>query len=958
MKNTIYIKDRNSEDTYFGFVLSKMKLKQPGISRIDVLRNHIDRLTNLVNILYRDASEISYCLRTIVTPFNTKSANATVQIALLIKVSNYTNLEINKLANNINVLLVSQFPNHNWRRIDSLTELERFLYPINWDKCHNVEIKRRIEKIAVKTLLPAYDLFSLATNNEVGSGEEYIDFVHPFSQSYGGFENFLEAAVKTDQMIVLSTILTPTRLRPEEITYQTNQLILCEKTIRYEEKPLDIAKSRAQGLLESLIKASMALQQSSFLMSTFISSEEALDPLLLEHAGLAITEPIGTGAHSLEQGDTRLYNYGGFEIHETAKSNAHNVAKQLKEFTHAPSDPIESLPSGYRFDRLVGAIEAVTAFYFPCNAEKNLLGIDTFSTAELPLPKEIIELQSTNKHPAPIGINSYHGFDQPVLLDEKSRRQHAYIVGQTGTGKTTLMKSMIQADMEAGHGLAVIDPHGELYQDLLNLIPENRMEDVILFNPADYLFPIGFNILEVKDDEEQDFVLKELRAVFKRFITEYFDLSKGDYHGPVFYQHVMNNLRLVMSDRSRPGTMIDLYNIFEIKDFWKRWMPLKSQDSVLKNWVTEGLPNSNYVYVNRDGQRNSDYYSSKFADFIDDSRIRNIFGQPHSSVDFAQAIEKNKIILINLSKGLLGEANAAFLGMLLMAKLSTVMVSRAKQISEGKDFNPYYLYVDEFQTIATENFSIMLSEARKFGVGLVLANQYLSQIDSLNILKSIFGNVGTLITFRVGPEDATKLAPQFYPSVYADELVSLPNFTAVMRTNVDGERVRPLTLKTIKPSDEIDFEKVRNIVSLSRSKYATPKKYAEQLVDLSFEKERVINVNIPFMKKNLNDSPHDLGEIDLTSTIENYKSKLRESADTLIVEGQHEIFNFLVFQSQLKRNKIWEALDILNSISPDDLFFGHIKNTSQLHYVVGQKILESLLTIIQTKKLKLIQAFL
>lgn len=950
MKNTTYIKNHNSEDKYFGFVLSEMRLKQPGIGRIDVLRNHIDRLTNLVNILYRNATEISYCLRTIINPFNTESANATIKIALLIKVSNYSDLEVNKLANNINVLLVSQFPNHNWEKIDCLTTLEHFLYPINWSKSHNVEIKRRVERIAVKNLLPAYDLFSLATNNEVSLGEEYIDLVHPFSQSYGGFENFLNAVIITDQMLVLSTILTPTRLFQEEITYQTNQLILCEKTIRFEEKPLDIAKSRAQGLLESLIKASMALQQSSFLMSTFISSEEALDPLLLEHAGLAFTEPIGTGAHSLEQGDTRLYNYGGFEIHEIKRNNAQNVAKQLQEFTHAPGNPIESLPGGYRFDRLVGAIEAVTAFYFPCNAEKNLLGINTFTTAELPLPKEIIDLQSTKKKITPIGINNHHGFEQPVLLDENSRRQHTYIVGQTGTGKTTLMKSMIQADMEAGYGLAVIDPHGELYQDLLNLIPENRMKDVILFNPADYLFPIGFNILEVKDDEEQDFVLKELRAVFKKFITEYFDLSKGDYHGPVFYQHVMNNLRLVMSDRNRPGTMVDLYNIFEIEDFWKRWLPLKSQDNVLKNWVSEALPNTNYVYVNRDGYRNSDYYSSKFADFIDDSRIRNVFGQPCSSVDFAQAIEEDKIILINLSKGLLGEANAALLGMLLIAKLSTVMVRRAKQISEGKTFNPYYLYVDEFQTIATENFSTMLSEARKFGMGLILANQYLSQIDTLNILKSIFGNVGSLITFRVGPEDAQKLAPQFYPDIYADDLISLPNFTAVIRTNVAGERVRPFTLKTIKPTDRIDTQKVRDIISLSRKKYATPKKYAEQLVDLSFEKERLTSVNIPFMKKTVDDSPHELEEIDLTSIIQSYE--LREDANALIVEGQREIFNFLVFQSQLRRDKVWKALDILNAISPDELFFGQLKLNTQLKQVVEEKILESLLTIIKTKKLK------
>jgi energy-coupling factor transporter ATP-binding protein EcfA2 len=327
------------------------------------------------------------------------------------------------------------------------------------------------------------------------------------------------------------------------------------------------------------------------------------------------------------------------------------------------------------------------------------------------------------------------------MLSESTRGQHTYIIGQTGTGKTTLLKTMILADMKAGNGLAVIDPHGELYDDLLALIPENRKNDVVLLDPSETEFPVGFNLLHVKHDDEREAVIKEMRAILKRYIFEYYSITDGGYAGPVFFQHIQNNLLLASSDINNPGTILEANNIFIKPGYYQRWLPLKWQNHILSDWVTNSLPNIDYQSFSRDGGMYGDYFSGKLSDFTNDPRVSLIFGQPYSTIDIADIIEKKKILLINLSKGLLGEASASLLGMILMAKFSTAFMERRKYLEEGKKLTPFYLYVDEFQNIATENFSILLSEARKFGLGLILANQFISQVREKNIREAIFGNL-------------------------------------------------------------------------------------------------------------------------------------------------------------------------------------------------------------------------
>jgi len=342
-------------------------------------------------------------------------------------------------------------------------------------------------------------------------------------------------------------------------------------------------------------------------------------------------------------------------------------------------------------------------------------------------------------------------------------------------------------------------------------------------------------------------------------------------------------------------------------------LPLKWTNQQLTNWTDVILPNTDYNAINRsDGGRYGDYFASKFIDFVNDSRINNIFGQPRSTVDIEKAVRENKIILINLSKGLLGEANSTLLGMILLAKITATLMARAKDISLDKKVAPFYLYVDEFQNIASENFSILLAEARKFGLGLVLANQYLSQISDNKIRNSILGNVGTMISFRLGLDDAKILESQFLPSFNGDDLCNLPNYNAVMRTNVDGERIVPTIFKTIKPSFPPNVASAEHLRQNSRQKYGTPKPLAEEIVKYSLATPRSMPIDISETKMSVIEN-QGWEEINL-EVLKDYwlvDSRLHDESLEAIGETIQSIFTYLTRQSGLPKEKVallWEKI--------------------------------------------------
>jgi hypothetical protein len=458
-------------------------------------------------------------------------------------------------------------------------------------------------------------------------------------------------------------------------------------------------------------------------------------------------------------------------------------------------------------------------------------GVNVHMQRTRPVPNAL--LQTTNQLGQDpglfIGTNNYLGIPQKVYLPNADRLTHMYIVGQTGTGKSTLLKTMVLSDIYAGRGCVLIDPHGDLFEELLGLIPPERMEDVILIDPSDLEYPIGLNLLEVKNSHERIFVVREIQAIFRRLLEDQYGRMAQEYTGPIFYQHMQMNILLAMSDVDQPGTLLQFYQIYQSKNYWKRWIPLKVDDPQLTLWVENYLSNNNYTDRARGGEATmGEYLSSKFTDFIFDPRLRNIFGQPKSTVNIQQAMDEGKILLINLAKGLLGEANSRFLGLILMAKLQTEIMKRAAIPRSQR--KPFFIYVDEFQSLATDNFTILLSEARKFGVGLTLANQFISQIKDERIIQSVFGNVGSLVSFRLGREDAPLIEPQFLPYFDRVDLSNLPNWQIAARLNVRGKSLPPFTIHTSLPEEQTSRENTQRIRETSRQKYGTPKKVVNEII--------------------------------------------------------------------------------------------------------------------------------
>ena len=321
----------------------------------------------------------------------------------------------------------------------------------------------------------------------------------------------------------------------------------------------------------------------------------------------------------------------------------------------------------------------------------------------------------------------------------------------------------------------MIDPHGDLIERLLYKIPLSRKDDIVILDPRDVDHPVGFNILEYENESQKYFLLQEIIAIIERLISD----SKMDptIAGPVFFQHMRMALQLVMSNPEDMATIAQFYQVFNSKQFYKRFLPLQSNDPVLKNWVDSVLSTTDYTRPGSEGTSSGSWISSKFEGFVNDPMLRNIFGQSHSTINLREIMDNGNIFLVNLSKGRVGEINSRFFGMIMIAKLQAAAMARASMpIEQRRDF---YLYVDEFQNLATSHFEALLSEARKFRLNLILTNQFVAQIDP-RITSAIAGNVGTLVVFRVGTLDAEYLEKEFLPEFNRYDLTNLPNFNTVL----------------------------------------------------------------------------------------------------------------------------------------------------------------------------------
>jgi len=414
--------------------------------------------------------------------------------------------------------------------------------------------------------------------------------------------------------------------------------------------------------------------------------------------------------------------------------------------------------------------------------------------------------------PIIIGKSVFRGEEKTVYFaSRKDRRRHFYVIGQTGVGKTALLREMIRQDIENGEGVGVIDPHGDLIEDTLANIPKHRVEDVVLFEPFDMERPCGLNMLEWETPEQKDFAVSEMITIFSK-------LFPPEIIGPMFEHYMRNAMLALMADKDNPGTLVEIPRIFTDNEFMEERLS-KVKDPIVRSfWLKE--------WAQTTGSTKSDmlgYVVSKVGRFVENEMMRNIIGQSHSGFNLGKIMDEKKIFLANLSKGLTGEMNSSLLGLILVSKMQIAALKRGRiPEEERKDF---YLYLDEFQNFTTDSIAVILAEARKYRLNLILAHQFIPQLKD-EIKDAVMGNVGSISAFRVGAEDAEFLEKQFEPDFSRHDLINLDNFNLILKMIINNKTSVPFKVKTIppKPGNE---RIVKPIKMLSKLKYGRPKEEVE-----------------------------------------------------------------------------------------------------------------------------------
>ncbi len=419
-----------------------------------------------------------------------------------------------------------------------------------------------------------------------------------------------------------------------------------------------------------------------------------------------------------------------------------------------------------------------------------------------------------------LGETTFRNQRKRFGIKTDDRRRHVYIIGKTGMGKTALLENMAIQDIRAGRGVGIIDPHGEAAEKLLNFIPAKRINDVIYFNPADLNFPMPFNVMEKVTPENRHLVASGLMDVFKKIWPDVWSARM---------EYILSNSILALLEDPN-STLLGVNRMLADPDY-RRKIVERVKDPMIKSfWVNEFAR-----YTQRYEVEATAAIQNKIGQLISNPLIRNIIGQVKSKLDIRKMMDERKIFIANLSKGRIGEENSRLLGALLITKLQLAAMSRVDVSEEERE--DFFLYVDEFQNFATEAFANILSEARKYRLSLILANQYMAQLEEMTALgrstkvrDAVFGNVGTFVVFRVGAEDAEYLEKEFVPEIIAEDLVNLAKYNIYIKLMVDGIAGRPFSAHTIEPYKLTEDSHKEKIIKLARERYGTERHVVEDKI--------------------------------------------------------------------------------------------------------------------------------
>jgi len=543
---------------------------------------------------------------------------------------------------------------------------------------------------------------------------------------------------------------------------------------------------------------------------------------------------------SLEQGLVESIEektrYPGYEtlIRVVASSNTAGKSQALLNSVVSAFSLFDSSSNnGFKFT-VTKDIEAfVTAYifrFFPPEVNQNILNTVELATIfHLPdqntIPTSQVHRQAAKQVDGPteimdegflLGYNEFRGIKKPIRLAANDRRRHTYIIGQTGTGKSKLLENLAFQDMMDGRGFAFIDPHGDSAEELLGMVPKERVEDVIYFSPGDMEMPIGLNLFEFENQDQRDFLIQESIAMLYKL----YDPGHTGIVGPR-YEHWFRNAALtVMSDTEKGSTFIDVPQVFNDQSFTDEKLKHVTDRTVLDFWNKEMAQTSEANKSEVLG-----WFVSKFGAFLSNEMMRNIIGQTKSGFNLREIMDQKKILLVNLSKGRTGELNSQLLGMIFVMKFQAAAMGRADIPEDQRtDFS---LYVDEFQNFATDSFATILSEARKYRLSLILANQFMTQLTD-QIRESILGNIGTVISGRIGITDAEMLVKKFSPTFDAEDLTKLPNFQTIASVMINNVPSAAFSMSLVPPLGQSNPQLRDALKKLSAAKYGRPRAEVER----------------------------------------------------------------------------------------------------------------------------------
>ncbi|MCX8008981.1 MAG: type IV secretion system DNA-binding domain-containing protein, partial [Patescibacteria group bacterium] len=530
--------------------------------------------------------------------------------------------------------------------------------------------------------------------------------------------------------------------------------------------------------------------------------------------GFHVVVRVVVSSHSKETAEMHLHNIEASFHQFTSDHNHFGRAKIwlkaffMRDFIYRYF-PVFNFPF-FKQHGVLNSDELATIFHFP-NKSIETAHIFWLNAKRAPAPSQI---PTSGLY---LGKSKYRGVERKIYLSDDDRRRHVYIIGKTGTGKSQLLEEMIIQDIESGKGVGVIDPHGELIMGILQRIPASRAEDVIYFDPADVERPMGLNMLEASTEEQKHFVVTSIVGLMYKL----YDPMKTGIIGPRFEHAIRNAMLTVMSE---PGnTFVEVVRVLTDSKFVQELLP-KVQDPIIRRYWTDQIAQTSDFHKSE----TLDYIVSKFGRFVTNKLMRNIIGQSESSFNFRKVMDEGKILLCNLSKGTLGEENSNFLGLILVPRVLLSALSRQDMPEEQR--RDFYLYVDEFQNFATPDFAQILSEARKYRLNLIVANQFIGQMDE-EVKNAVFGNVGTLISFRVGVTDANYLQHEFSPVFNEIDLINIDKFNAYVKTIVHNEPVKPFSMDLTKNMAEVNAKKnpqlAKAIIQLSRLKYGRSREMIE-----------------------------------------------------------------------------------------------------------------------------------